>query len=632
MANIGLGVTIGSHSLRGVLLKRKGEGFIVQRVFADRISPETTPLAGRALAGRGLKGVPVTLGLTGRDVIIRYTQIPPVPDWRLRTLMKYEVDEVSSQSGGDVSADYRRLNLPDPDGTRDDDTVLVALSRNRHLDTLTQALASGGLKLGEATPNSVAVFNAFAVNATYREDETALLVNIGDENVDIALQRGGELLFARNATPGGKAFTEAIAQAFGTSEGKAEKMKTSKADVTPKAQARYPDATAEKVANAIMGVAGQLSSMIQSTLMIARAQTRQPDLKVDRVVLAGGGASLAGLDLYLKQAMGVPVERFDPFVLSDLSALSDAERELVQAAPHEFTVAVGLAQNSLSPAAFHLAVLPEKLKRTRDFMQKGVWAAAAAAVALVALVFLYKGRSDAAEAYDKQASAVRREQAETRTEDDRLRQALGQAQQTALKHQLLADMAAPGAFLMEALDQLERHATEHVYIQEVRLQVDRNANAFSYLVPRGKNASGYDESSRTFGEVREPWLQVEGRVSGGENPSRVWQDYIQALQANDLGLVIDTEQAYKAGGAGQPGSFKLTIRPGHVIEPATEEGSRQVLRHIDFDAPAEEDARAIVGRLANGVLRSIPFEKIKPAQLDELKNYIRGKRDSGKVR
>ena len=45
-----------------------------------------------------------------------------------------------------------------------------------------------------------------------------------------AIQRGGELLFARNATPGGKAFTDALASAFSTTESKAEQMKLAKGD------------------------------------------------------------------------------------------------------------------------------------------------------------------------------------------------------------------------------------------------------------------------------------------------------------------------------------------------------------------------------------------------------------------
>jgi len=286
MANQGLGVTIGSHTLRAVQLRKKGDGYVVQRVFKDRIDETTRPVAGRALDARGFRGTKATVGLSGRDVIIRYTQVPPVPEWRLRTLMKFEVEEVSQQSGGDVSADYRALDLPDPDATRDEETILVALARNKYLDEIMRSLDSGGMKMAEGVPNSVALFNAFAANATYTEDETALLVNIGSENVDIAVQQGGKLIFARNATPGGSAFTDAIKQAFNTSAAKAEKMKKTKGDVTPKGQAKYPDPTSEKVANAIMGVAGQMASMIQSSLMIARAQTRLPDLKIDRVLLA----------------------------------------------------------------------------------------------------------------------------------------------------------------------------------------------------------------------------------------------------------------------------------------------------------------------------------------------------------
>src|SRR5262245_57962392 len=380
MASTGIGVTIGSHSLRAVKLRRKGAGFVVQKVFSERVDDATRPVAGRALAARGLTGAPVTLGLTGRDVIIRYSQVPPVPDWRLKTLMKFEVEEVGSQSGGDVSADYRKLNLPDPEGTREEDTILVALARNRYVDTLLKSLASGGLKTSGGCANSVALFNAFAVNATYTEEETAILVNVGADDLDIAIQRGGELLFARNATPGGKAFTEALMQAFSTTESKAEQMKLTKGDVTPKGQAKYADSTAEKVANAMMGLAGQMAALIQSALVITRAQTRIPDLRIDRVLLAGGGASLKGLDLYLKQAMGVPVERFNPFVLCDLSQLSAEEKETVEKAPHEFAVCVGLAQTRLSNAAFGLEVLPTALRRQRDLKTKGIWGSAAAAV------------------------------------------------------------------------------------------------------------------------------------------------------------------------------------------------------------------------------------------------------------
>jgi type IV pilus assembly protein PilM len=616
MTSTGLGVTIGSHSLRAVKVRRKGAAYVVQRVFADRLNEDTRPVAGRALAARGLKGGGATVGLTGRDVIIRYSQVPPVPDWRLRTLMAYEVEEVSSQSGGDVSADYRKLNLPDPEGTRDEETILVSLARNQYLDRLIKALGSGGIGFAGGCPNSVALFNAYAVNATYSEQETSLLVNIGAEDLDIAIQQGGELLFARNAHPGGAAFTAAIEAAFSTTAGKAEKMKLAKADVTPRGQARYPDSTAEKVANSIMGVAGQMASLIQSTLLIARAQAKLPDLKVDKVVLAGGGASLKGLDLYLKQAMGVPVERLDPFAISDLSALTDEEREMVTNAPHEFAVAMGLAQARTSPLAFPLSVLPEALRRRREFVTKGLWCVGAGVAAAGILLLLHQARSKTADKAHRLEAQVRRQISSVQNDDDRLRKALRSAQEAEVKHQILADLAAPGALLGRVMSVLDDNlrGTREVYLESVRLQVGETANEFTYYKPRVEKslASGYEETSRRRYFRRQPSVRVVARISGTTNAAAVHQDFVTRCQKNDQGLLVKTETGLVGGRrTAEDASFELEFRAGVELRLVTTEGN-ETGRLVVVDAALDEarDPGAILGRRVDGVAVRIPRERI----------------------
>src|SRR5215470_11989623 len=99
MAKSGLGVTIGSHSLRAVAATKKGAQWVVTRAFSQRLEESLRGEAGRVLSTKGFGGQKATLGLAGRDVIVRYNQVPPVPDWRLRNLMKFEVMEVSGQSG-----------------------------------------------------------------------------------------------------------------------------------------------------------------------------------------------------------------------------------------------------------------------------------------------------------------------------------------------------------------------------------------------------------------------------------------------------------------------------------------------------------------------------------------------------
>lgn len=633
MANLGLGVTIGSNSLRAVKLRRKGEGYVVLGVFADRLDDSTRDLAGRALAARGMKVPAASVGMSGRDVIIRYTQVPPVPDWRLQNLMKFEVDEVGAQSGGDVSADYRKLDLPDPEGTRDDDTILVALARNNYVDGLIRSLDSGGLKLHAGCPNSLALFNAFAVNNTYTEDETALLVNIGGDNVDIAVQRGGELIFARNATPGGSAFTEAIQQAFSTSAGKAEKMKKTKGDVTPKGQARYPDPTSEKIANAIMGVAGQLSSQIQSTLMIAKAQTRTPDLKIDRVWLAGGGASLNGLDKYLGQAMGVPVKHLNPFEICDLSGLTPEEHEMIEAAPHEFAVAVGLAQNSLSPFAFGLEILPAPIKRARDFATKGIFAIAAGVVALGALWFLYSGRKAAAEELNAQLGQVAAEARDADNADKKLRKALESSQSLAIKHELLAQRPVPGALLAKVLHIMEQVVTKDeslrdIYLSEVRLDVTERGHSVSQWIPNGKMATGYSEYTgvRKENMARDAIVVVQGRVSGGPEAAQLFQTFYQACLSNEFGLTVTAPSQFRAPDSrGNDGRFELRFEAGSVVTLSDEDNNREsslVLTNLSID-DAEEPTE-LRGTRVDGWPVVVRWESLSRAEqkrwLKELKD------------
>ena len=633
MANIGLGVTIGSNSLRAVKLRRKGEGYVVLGVFADRLDDSTRDLAGRALAARGLKVPGATVGMSGRDVIIRYTQVPPVPDWRLQNLMKFEVDEVGAQSGGDVSADYRKLDLPDPEGVRDDDTILVALARNNYVDGLISSLGSGGLKLHAGCPNSLALFNAFAVNNTYTDEETALIVNIGGDNVDIAVQRGGELLFARNATPGGSSFTDAIKQAFGTTSGKAEKMKKTKGDVTPKGQATYPDPTSEKIANAIMGVAGQLSSQIQSTLMIAKAQTRTPDLKIDRVWLAGGGASLKGLDKYLGQAMGVPVKHLNPFEICDLSGLTPEEHAMIEAAPHEFAVAVGLAQNSLSPFAFGLEILPTAMRRARDFATKGIFAIAAGVVALGALWFLYSGRKAAAEEIQVQRAAVTKEAKAAATADGKLRKALEASQGAAIKHELLAQRPVPGALLTKVIAIMEGvvskdDALRDIYVSDIRLDVTERGHSVSQWKPNGKAATGYSEYTmlRKENSARDAEVRVQGRVGGGREAVGQFEAFYQACRENKLGITVSAPSGFRnPDRRGNDGKFELLFQAGSVVTMSGEDGNREsAMLLTDLSIDDAEEPSELRGRRSDGWPVTIKWEMLSRVEqkrwLKELKD------------
>ncbi|MHC4731533.1 MAG: hypothetical protein ACYS6Z_13220, partial [Planctomycetota bacterium] len=131
MASQAIGIDIGGHAVKIAVIHKKGGVSRATRLFRAMLAGDTDLVRIQgALKRAGVTGGPGLLGITGRDLIIRYTHVPPVPDWRLKLLMQFEINEVSGQSGGEVAADYRRVNLPIE---ADEETVLVSLARNTWL-------------------------------------------------------------------------------------------------------------------------------------------------------------------------------------------------------------------------------------------------------------------------------------------------------------------------------------------------------------------------------------------------------------------------------------------------------------------------------------------------------------------
>ena len=101
------------------------------------------------------------------------------------------------------------------------------------------------------------------------------------------------------------AFEDAIVQRLGCSGARAAELKETVATLDP--QARFASPEAEKASRAMAGAAGQFLSLLQSAVLFSKNQVKISGLKLDRVLLAGGGAALQGLPKYLASGMSVPV-------------------------------------------------------------------------------------------------------------------------------------------------------------------------------------------------------------------------------------------------------------------------------------------------------------------------------------
>jgi len=455
------GIDIGSRTK--VLLKGcwKGNTFhasdfaVVDRASADVASAW-------AAVEVDFKVTAARIGLTGRDVNVRYTRVPRVPDWQLRKLMRFEVEEVGGQSGSAVASDFNLLpSLPEIEG---EDVVLLAMARESLLEEHLKGLAGLGGRVEAFAPSALGLYNDWLRYGVI-EDETVLIANVGHENLDVILVRGPDLLFARNLSGGSKLFDEALAERFGVSLEQAGELKRELATLRPGAS--YPSANHEKASRALLGPAGQILSLLQSTVLFCRSQVKVGNLRIDRVYLAGGGAALDGLPEYLSAGLSVPVERFDPFRVVDVSALSPEAADRLEDYKLEAVVALGLATMGSDPEAYSIEILPARMRARREFLEGTLFAVAAAVLAACFLVYQGWKTSTELGRVNEEVAALEGQLKRAQTTDRKTRDLLDRNAELARDSSLLLGVAGSGEQLARALDHLAAHLPEGFWVDSL---------------------------------------------------------------------------------------------------------------------------------------------------------------------
>jgi len=354
MAKTSTGADVGARSAVAIRGAWKGGTFHVSNYAAGENDLGTVD-SGWASLQADFKLGATRIAASGREVNVRYTRVPGVPDWQLRNLMRFEVQEIGDQSGAEVASDFNLL--PRPPEIEGEDVVLLAMARESLLDGHTDGVEVAGGSVEAFSPASIGLYNAF-VRYGVVEDDT-------------------------NLTGGSGLFDEALVQRLQLSPARAEATKIDHVDLTPGARHATPEG--EKATRAVMAAAGQLTSLLQSAVMFCKSQVKLTGLKVDRVLLCGGGAALRGLPRYLSAGMGVPVELFDPFRVVDTSALDPEGADRLAAHQLESVVALGMATMASDPEAYSLEIVPEALAKKRAFLGGTIWLIAAAVLAVAFL-------------------------------------------------------------------------------------------------------------------------------------------------------------------------------------------------------------------------------------------------------
>jgi type IV pilus assembly protein PilM len=522
---MGLGIDVGAGSVKALEIERRGGGVRVvgggrvrwqtlEGGQDDRTAQQRALMTILARAGQGTGTV--YAGATGRDVNLRFSQVPNVPATALANLVNFEVQQIKGKTGA-VYCDSAVLQA-EPGAT--ELPLLVGLIRTEYADARVQFLQQCGVTPQDVVPNALALYEVFLQSPQCREGECVMLADIGAENIDVIIVEDRRLAFARNINGGGKTCTDAIAGLLRIPAAEAERAKL---EVTDLNRAREGDPKADGVRQALLNSCGQIATLLNSSINFARAQTKRP-LPVARILLSGGAARLPGFVRYAEEMAKLPVAAFDPFEGWDTKS-TGLPKGFFEA-PSDLAVAAGLALMASGKPATKLSFLPQQMREQREFTRRGAVAVAGVMLLLAACAYQAvaamgtkseaTGRAEAARSTKRDLDLTAERADELMKERDTLRGRID----------LLCREAEAGGFLMKALAAARETKPEGLWLTEVE------------MVPAAEN----EKLPRGFK------VHLRGMVEDPEEGKGSLADYAAALKKHPLGVSVKSSNFQKVEG------------------------------------------------------------------------------------
>lgn len=366
-----VGLDIGSDKVKAVQLRKKGNTLELERFGIADIYPDGMGLgyqgdvrelkiqaARRVLEESGCSAKHCVLSVSGESIIVRYIQLPQMPEAELRNALRYEAEEYIPYRIDEVNLDFVVLGPSAQEGKVD--VLLVCAKKDLIADHVGVARALGRTPV-VIDVDSFAFMNYFEELYRPTTEQCVCLLNIGAEHSNINIYVGGTSRFSRDVAIAGNAITQAIAQKAGVPLAKADELKK-----TIGAPAAEKEDTAEEESSLITNIRGTVARMtgaeggdvgpdavIKATRNVLTNlitelrrsiqffENQSGGRTVQRLYLGGGSSKLPNLSSFLQTEMELETELIDP--LQRMAVGSAVNQTVLQSAKEHIGVAVGLA-------------------------------------------------------------------------------------------------------------------------------------------------------------------------------------------------------------------------------------------------------------------------------------------------
>jgi type IV pilus assembly protein PilM len=285
---------------------------------------------------RRFRGRPSAVNLYMTPPIIRYVELPPMPDEELAEAVRWQAKKLVQLPIEQMVLDYLQVGEVEGDGGPRIG-VLVVLADRAAVKAQYQSLMKSGVQVSAVDVTPLALFNA--VKLAHPEAAGAIaFAEIGAAKTEINVAINGVLRFTRTTPLGGKEITAAIERVCQVSGEEAEDLKCQVDLREVEAQGAQSAGATPRVQDVVKQEVDRCLLEIQRSLDYCRSQFR--DHPVAKLVLMGGTPLMTGFVEYASAYFEVPVVLDDPFAHLNCGG---AVPERIRLMGARFSACVGMA-------------------------------------------------------------------------------------------------------------------------------------------------------------------------------------------------------------------------------------------------------------------------------------------------
>ncbi|MFZ2171552.1 MAG: pilus assembly protein PilM [Methylococcaceae bacterium] len=274
-----------------------------------------------------------TVAVAGSAVMTKIITMPAsLSDDEMEEQILVEADQYVPYSLDEINFDFevQQVNEHNPEMV----DVLLAASRKENVDDRVEALSKAGLKTRIVDVEAFAIENSFSLLvdqlAGSIAGQTVAIADIGATMSTLNVVHDSRIIYTREQVFGGRQLTEEIQRRYGLSYEEAGLAKR---------HGGLPDNYTIDVLDPFRKAMVQ---HIQRSLQFFASSST--DRVINSVILAGGCASVLGIEKLVEQSLGMPVYTANPFV--NMTRSNKINSQALSSDAPTMLIACGLALRS----------------------------------------------------------------------------------------------------------------------------------------------------------------------------------------------------------------------------------------------------------------------------------------------